>query len=498
MTRLVVPFHVALGFLQLVLFAQVVAEGRALDLLSLPEPLYRVDGLGLALGVGWCLAVTLAAWTLDGVLKRNEWSGIHLCLMTIGMLNAFYARQPLALYLGWELAGWALWCTLRSEVPRTVASSPADKPASYGYKARLSALAGNTGWVLHVSGWPLLLVVLLGLVAPFAPPAGGVAQAWPLAVALSMAAVVLIRSGCPPFDGWLRGADAGSGRRYTALLALYAIATPILLGKMLVAAPWDRLGIWTLALLGTTALLGSLLVPIIRVGAYHAIAPASVCSTAVLIGFALSPGSPLAATGAVALMLSGMIWAVTYSTRNTQYVIGARLALLLGALPGVWFVSQGALELKYGLIAALILPAVAFLVMGVAYQGEGIDSLAEGGSRTVSTDLVATPGERYSIPALISVALLTLAAIYPQALVEFVLRSAVSAMAGGVGALSTLKSDWGLGLQVASAQGVIQAALPATGIALAVFLSWVTLYWLKGLLVRIVPAKSPWPGAEPE
>jgi hypothetical protein len=286
----------------------------------------------------------------------------------------------------------------------------------------------------------------------------------------------------------------------------------MLLAKMLVAAPWDRLGVWALALLGTTALLGSLLMPLARVGGFYAIVPSSVCSAAVVIGFALSPGSPLAASGAIALMLSSLIWVASlptwYAILDTRYAMHtrrARCAMLLGAVPGVWLLSQGALELRYGVIVALILPVIALLVTWVALRGEAIDSLAEGGSRVLGlrpieapTDISATYSERFPIYSFSGVALLTLAAVYPQALVEFVLRPSVAAMAGGVGALSTLKSDWGLGLQVVSPQGLIQAALPATGVALAVFLSWVALYWLKSLIVRLAPVKSPEPGTEAE
>ncbi|HKP51399.1 MAG TPA: hypothetical protein VJ183_01975, partial [Chloroflexia bacterium] len=87
-------------------------------------------------------------------------------------------------------------------------------------------------------------------------------------------------------------------------------------------------------------------------------------------------------------------------------------------------------------------------------------------------------------------------AVYPQALAELVLKPAVGAMAGGVGALSTLTTDWGVGLSVVSGQGATLAALPATGIALTVFLAWVALYWLKQISVRFVPKKSPGTEAE--
>jgi hypothetical protein len=77
-------------------------------------------------------------------------------------------------------------------------------------------------------------------------------------------------------------------------------------------------------------------------------------------------------------------------------------------------------------------------------------------------------------------------AIYPQAAVEWVLRPAVGAMAGGVGFPSMLVANWGLGLTVESAQEHVLAALPATGIALALFLAWVALYWLRALARRTI------------
>jgi hypothetical protein len=38
---------------------------------------------------------------------------------------------------------------------------------------------------------------------------------------------------------------------------------------------------------------------------------------------------------------------------------------------------------------------------------------------------------------------------------------------------------------VRTPQGIVQAALPATGVALAVFLAAVALYWLKQLAARV-------------
>jgi hypothetical protein len=130
----------------------------------------------------------------------------------------------------------------------------------------------------------------------------------------------------------------------------------------------------------------------------------------------------------------------------------------------VWLLSQGALVARYRLVAALLLPAVLFVSYYV--RGESDAPPSKGPVRFVAL-LLACP--------------LVLVVIYPQAAIEWVLRPAVGAMAGGVGVPSTLVTNWGLGLLVRSPQEVVLAAFPATGIALAVFLAWTVLYWLRGL-----------------
>jgi hypothetical protein len=484
-------FHIALTLAQVVFFGQVVAEGRALDVTPLPEPVYRVDGLGLVLGVGWCVAVALSALSMRDAPRESKWAGVFACLVTVGMLNAFYARLPLLLYLGWELAGLGLWLTLRRD-------RPANKFAGYGYKARLRGLLGQTDWVLHISGWPLLVAILVGSIVPFAPPVGGVASAWAMPVTVALGVVALIRGGCAPFDGWMRTADAASNGRYTPLLALYAVSAPMLLAKMLVAAPWDPGGAWALALIGMAALSGSVISPLFRDRGYSSLTVASIFSAAAIVGFALSPGSPIASAGAIALMLCGMVGVTVMSRDVHPGSLGvANFPLLLGALPGVWLLSQGALGLGYGVVAAVLLSAIAaVIVLDARRSVVQVGATDEGGSRVLGlhpiqapTNITQTPNPRPPTPILIGAALLVLSAVYPQALVEFVLKPAVGAMAGGVGALSMLMSDWGVGVSVASPQGATLAALPATGIAVAVFLAWVALYWLRQIIVRVLPTK---------
>jgi hypothetical protein len=89
-------------------------------------------------------------------------------------------------------------------------------------------------------------------------------------------------------------------------------------------------------------------------------------------------------------------------------------------------------------------------------------------------------------PSIIALIVLGLAALFPQVAVESVLRPVVQAMAGGVGALAGISPDWGVGLAVKSPDGVALAALPATGIGLALFLAMVSLYWLKRLAARLL------------
>ena len=79
--------------------------------------------------------------------------------------------------------------------------------------------------------------------------------------------------------------------------------------------------------------------------------------------------------------------------------------------------------------------------------------------------------------------------VYPQALIEWVARPAVTSMPGGVGALRELTSEWGVGVEINSPTQTF-AALPATGMALGVALALVALYWLKLLVGRFAPARA--------
>ena len=229
-----------------------------------------------------------------------------------------------------------------------------------------------------------------------------------------------------------------------------------MLAKSLVAAPWEGLGVWLVALTGTVLLLGALVA--LLLGANLANLTPTALAAVGTIGFGLAPLSPLAAAGAIALLLAGALCMVVPA------LLYRGALLLAGALPGVWLLSQGALDTRYRLVAALLLPALLFISYYVRIEAKDTSS--------------AEP-VRFAAPLL--ACFLVLVTVYPQAAVEWVLRPAVGAMAGGVGVPSTLVTNWGIGLLVRSAQEIVSAALPATGIALATFLAWTVLYWLRGL-----------------
>ncbi len=423
---------------------------------------YRVDSLSLTFGVAWML--TLALVTAAWATSRSEWSSAgrgsrwvawSICLMSPGLLSMAYSRDLLPLFLGWELVGLGLWLALT--------------PMWHGGK-RWLLLA------LHSPGWALLVMLVLGLAVPFVPPSGGVAQPWPLPVAVAFSVVALARAGCWPFHAWPRIAADASGDAGAMLLGLYCMAAPYLLVKALVAAPWNPTGMWSLTFLGTVGLLGSVITSAGLQGVARIPAIASVQAAVSVIGFGMSPGSPLAAMGAVALLLSGTLWiaAMTIAPAGDTAWSWIRVlggwGTLLGSSVGIWAIAQGAIGLRYGLVAAVLLPAGAMMLLD---DGDNV---------------VHRPSS--IVYRLFLAALLIATSILPQGLVEWVLRPAMSAMAGGVGALRFVSSEWGVGLLVSSGDDTVLAALPATGIALAVALALITLYWLARLLRRFVPAQS--------
>jgi MFS family permease len=276
------------------------------------------------------------------------------------------------------------------------------------------------------------------------------------------------------------------------LASFYVLVSPFLLAKALVAAPWDALGVWSLILLGTVALVGSLLA--VLLGADPRLAIALACAAIGVAGLGLAPVSPIAAAGAIALALAAPFWAVV----PARVYRGA--LFLVAALLGVWLLSEGALDARYRLVAAILLPAIVLLAAKAVPSTEYRVPSDDDRRRTTddgrpTTDESSQPHQpttddsqlstiNYQLSAISSVlttGLLVAVAVYPQAAVEWTLRPVVGAMAGGVAFPSALVTNWGLGLTVQAAQEQIVASLPATGIALAVFLAWVTLYWLRAL-----------------
>jgi hypothetical protein len=228
---------------------------------------------------------------------------------------------------------------------------------------------------------------------------------------------------------------------------------------MLVGGRWDGWGTWVLALMGTAGLLvitwQSVWKGIGDDGVVGALAMVSV------IGFGLATLSPMAGVGAVVLMALAAIVAGSASG-----MVGARYegaVVLAGSVVGLWLVAQGALTARYGLVAVIVLPA-AMLVAGIWMNGKDKDKEVSRGKA------------RWTVVVAV---LLVVSAVFPQAVIEGFGRPVVEALAGGVGAPVGLVSNWGLGLQVVSPSEVVLAALPATGIGVAVFVAWVVLYWGK-------------------
>jgi hypothetical protein len=186
---------------------------------------------------------------------------------------------------------------------------------------------------------------------------------------------------------------------------------------------------------------------------------ATVLAAGIVMGFGLASVSPVAAVGSVLLLLMGPVWLCTAALGQR-----ARAALLLaGAAPGAWLLGQGAQAAGYTVVLAIAPGGLALLALLLAREGER---------------------PRLTWSAVAAGVLLSLVAVYPQAGVEWVARPAVGAMAGGVGVPSGLLSNWGVGLALRASDETLRAALPATGVALAVLSVWAVLRWLKVLAMR--------------
>jgi hypothetical protein len=396
------------------------AGGRGFDLLPvLGGGLYRVDALGVTLGVVWALAVGLG-WP-------RQAGRLPALLLVVGLLHVAYAREPLLLYLGWELAGLGL-VLAAGIAPRSVTVP------------------------LFASGVPLLLASLLGLLPALAPPPGGDPLPWPAALTVALGLVVLMRSGVPLLGRWVKPLSD----RAPFPAALYVLAGPAVLARALVPAPWDAPGGWALALLGAAGMVGALLA---RAWGERGLPAASVLAAAALMGLGTAPVSAVTAVGAVLLLVVGPVWLCCRTLGSRAW--GA--LLLVGAAPGAWLVGQGAAAAGYAVVPVIAVGGLVLLALLLVPDGDG-------GKLTWA-----------GMPA---GALLALVAVYPQAAVEWVARPAAGAMAGGVGVPSGLLTNWGVGLALRAPDETLQAALPATGVALAVLVAWALLRWLKLLAGR--------------
>jgi hypothetical protein len=426
----IVPFFVGglglvLAGLQLVLFLPLVVGNRAVD-----AGMFRVDALSVAFGVLWCVVLGVMAFGVDG--DANGWV-LPVVVVGVGLVGMAYAREPEVLAVGWIMTGLGAWLVGGSR--------------------------GKREWVMLAFIAPGVLVLLgwaVGWIGVFAPPAGGVGREWGIEAALVMGVAVCALPVGALVLGKTRGWAAGRSR---GLVELCIACGPFVLAKMLVGGRWDGWGTWVLALIGTAGLLvitwQSVWKGIGNIGVVGALAMLSV------IGFGLATLSPMAGVGAVVLIALAAIVSGSESGGVGARYEGA--AVLAGSGVGLWLVAQGALTARYGLVAVIVLPA-AMLVAGIWMNGKDKDKEVSRGKA------------RWMVVVAV---LLVVSAVYPQVVIEGFARPVAEALAGGVGAPVGLVSNWGLGLQVVSPSEVVLAALPATGIGVAMFVAWVVLYWGK-------------------
>lgn len=429
-----VAFLLLLALLQLGL-VPLVAQGD----INL-APLFRVDSLGILFGTVWTLMLGAISFLFTR-RGRGYTEAIFLSIIGIDLLVYTYAHNMMVMAVGWGLAGVGVWAITRES-----------SPPGQSNRAMLSLLSSAIilATLAVVTGFPT-----------FIPPAGGVVQPWP-ATAVVAGALAVVASG-----GWGLLVEGQHNRKEVeqraglTLKALYALAAPYILAKMLVTAPWHPIGTWLLVLLGMLTLL---------IGVYTAYESHKRGRTRVLVyaqvgitlvGFGIAANSPLAAVGATWVMLAGLLWVVTSGWRWA----GVRASV--AAMPGLWMVSQAALDTGYVVVSVLLLPLYILVV--------ALTIIHDSGARRSCNWWVAIP-----------IAVSITATALSQLVVEVLLRPAVRTMAGGVGALTVLAIDWGVGMTVRTPSGGISAALPATGIALAVFLTAVALYWLKQLAWRAI------------
>lgn len=412
-----------------------VAGGNATDFGQWvgPSAIFRIDSLALLMGVVWPVGLALALFTQH---RTNTLLWVQACLLLIGLLLAAYAREPLILSLGWEIAGLG--------------------GAAHLYTRQQGKSRAVVAALVHGPGLLLLVPTLLGRLSALAPPKGGVLQGWHLEIALLMGIAVCAATLIPTL---IPTATSLNVQHPDWTLSLYATCAPFILAKMLVGGRWDAWGIWTLALLGTLGLLAV---------TWQSIRNASGTSMPVvaltmisIIGFGLASTSPTAALGSMLLLILAVLLASI--SQGLLRLSHSNALVLAGSAAGLWLIAQAALSARYGLISVLALPA---LLLVAAIESR--------------KDQPAWHKATRPIVILVTI-LLFLTATYPQAAIEWLARPAVGAMAGGVAAPVDLARNWGVGLQVVSPAELTLASLPATGITLTVFLAWVFLNYIKRL-----------------
>lgn len=450
--RLLPSANLLLAALQLLLLP-LVAGGKLLSFFGW----LTLDALSLALGVAWSLVIGLLLLRHrrdDAQAAALSWQPL---LVSLGLPLIAYAGNGAALAAGVALAGGGVWQSLL----RT------------GNKADAAVLRYSV---------PIAAVLLLAATAPpfgetraLQPPAGGATGPWnPLAVVAATVAV-MITAWCWPFHYRRTQAGDSSSLAGASLMSLYSLAGVALLARMLVAAPWPPVAAWTMVGLGMMALL---------VGAYALYASdggiglaAPVLTGTAITGLGMASTSPAATAGAIWVLLAGLLTVATgQPSGGSISVRNSRVLVLLAPLPGVWLISQGALDTGYWIVAVFLLPAYALVTLQSAQRVETHPPNQAGKAR-ILVQAAAT-------------LLAACAVLSPQLPLVWVVRPMVGAMAGGVGAMARLDLDWGVGLMLRSAQETVSAGLPATGVAVGVFLAAVALYWLKqllGLLVRNDP-----------
>ena len=255
------------------------------------------------------------------------------------------------------------------------------------------------------------------------------------------------------------------------MLAVFGSTGPFLLVKALVEARWDDWGVWALTLVGTAGLLAVAVV--VWAGGTWPMPLGGAVAAVAIIGLGVAPVSPVAAMGAVLLVgLGAFLPLLDAFDENEQWWRWVRGAAVAASAAGAWMVVQGAFGSRYAVTGVVVLPV---LVLVAGY--EGVSRAGVGQGRTGGFDCRAGgPGCDDCLSAGGG---------------GVVCAAGCGSYGGGSGRFERACEEWGLGLVARGPAELLTAALPATGIAVAAFVAWVVLYWLRGLLAAFVKRRSP-------